>query len=137
MKIIKSAAIATILRETWPSLRQIWIFDRALVCITQVEIEAIIKEVWEKMIASGEKLDCDERALFLHAAVKKYWASNYAGNETFAFGEVAGTIFNGWSDTHNQNVAVTESGRTILIEPQTKEIWTAHKTDDQPYWMRF
>jgi hypothetical protein len=137
MKTRNTDDIRRILKQTWPALEQIWLFDHEMVCISAPEIEAIVKEVWQKMKQLGEKLDCDEQALFLHAAVKKYWAVNYKGDGALAFGEAAGTKFNGWPDIHNQNMAVCEDGSILMIEPQTKETWPAHKTDDQPFWMRF
>jgi hypothetical protein len=115
MKIIKSDNATNILKQKWKDLRQIWIFDIELVCISQPELKAIIDAVWQKMKQDGEKLDCDEQALFLHAAVKKYWAVNFDGDEALAFGETAGTMFNGWPDIHNQNIAICEDGSIIWV----------------------
>ena len=137
IKIRKSKDVVKILKQTWPLLSHIWIFDRKLICISASEIESIVKAVWQKMKNAGEKLDCDDQALFLHAAVKKYWAANFKGDQPLAFGEAAGTMFKGWPGVHNQNIAISESGKILMIEPQTKEIWGAHKTDDQPFWLRF
>lgn len=133
----KAQDIRKILTQTWPQLGQIWIFDQQLKCLPVKEIETMVIAVWEKMKNAGEKLDCDDQALFLHAAVKKRWALNSPDNEALCFGEVAGTMFQGWSDTHNQNIAVADDGKIWLIEPQTKEMWPASPNDDKPYWVRF
>ena len=137
MKIYSANQITNILKRTWPGLAQIWIFDRELACLSRTEIEAIVETVWHKMQAAGEKLDCDEQALFLHAAVKKHWAALAGDNAALGFGEAAGTMFNAWPDIHNLNVAVLEDKNILIIEPQTRESWPAHATDDRPFWMRF
>jgi len=137
MRILKADEIRTILRAEWRDLTQIWMFDQNYACISKIELEDIISIIWQKMKKSGEKLDCDEEALFLHAAVKKYWAQMSTVNVALAFGEVAGVMFNAWPSIHNQNISIADDRTVLLVEPQTKEIWKANRKDDRPYWMRF
>lgn len=136
MKTRTADEIRKTLKETWPQLSQIWIFDHKLDCIEKDELKAMISTFWNRIKNKGEKLDCDDQALFFHADAKKYWANHSTGYNALCIGEVAGTQFQGWPDVHNQNIAIDDKGEILLIEPQTKEIFKANSIDDLPYWVR-
>jgi hypothetical protein len=134
MTVEPSRRIRQSLKDVWPELQFIWLFDRRYICPTHDELIKVIDKVWTRQKSRGELVDCDEQALFLHSDVKKHLAKTDT-DYTWAFGEVALTMSNGWPGPHSQNICVTKEG-IYLIEPQTKEIWKAHKRDDEPYWVR-
>jgi hypothetical protein len=124
--------VKMILKTTWPHLTQIWPFDQKYPCLKRDEYIYYIDRAWEKQLG-----DCDDRALFLHSDVKKEFYKDYPEQNSLAFGEVFGDLFNAWPALHNQNIAVCDEDTILMIEPQTKDYWNAHAADDRPYWVRF
>jgi hypothetical protein len=90
-----------------------------------------------------EWFDCDDFALVLHSSIirqrykkikrqklpKKQWLP-------WSFGQVWLTKVKGEKTSHAINICYTSDSGLLLIEPQTDEIWKAHKKKDNPFFIR-
>jgi len=120
MKTITADKAREILKQKFPGLKHIWIFDRRLVLLPDKQVEEVLKEieVYKKQF-KDQLFDCDDFALVANAFVKLRIAErNLPYN--WAFGEVS--LVNPERGTHNQNIFITEDFKAKLYEPQNSEI---------------
>lgn len=141
--------IVNLLKRVWPSLADcmpgksnIAIPDGTYWLLARTDIESIVRDTWlEKYKYVAEGFDCDDYALIFHAfTVQERYKRMRAAGETgwlpFAIGEVWGTRLNKNNGGHAVNIAITQAGEVLLIEPQNDNIWSADPDNDHVHYIR-
>jgi hypothetical protein len=134
---ISSKELRKELKKVWPQIGFMWVPDYRLWKPTLEQLRwAIAVSKVDRAKFLDDINDCDDFALQLNADIKRMRAyDGEAGKipkdqwHPWAFGEVFGTKFNGWSNAHSANICMCREG-IYLIEPQTDEIWEAEPPDD-------
>jgi hypothetical protein len=90
-----------------------------------------------------EWMDCDDFALLLHSDIIKRRYEKIIKNKfekerrlPISFGQVWLTKVKGENTAHAINICYTSDNGIMLIEPQTNDIWKAHKKKDKPFFIR-
>ena len=114
---MKAPKLRSILQEHWPECVVPWLTDTVY---TIPSLSDLKKAVSELVKPDGkfqpERNDCDDYALHLHSAVKKWVRDNTEGFQ-WPFLEVFVI-----DRHHNMNACYTDSG-LYMVEPQTGDIW--------------
>lgn len=133
--IILASELREVLRAQFPALRFIWCFDRRYYLPTTAQLKEAIKTAAAALPTGeeyrGEASDCDEFALFTHAAIKRVVVAE--APTSWAYGECS--YFEAFGGVHNACILVASDHAVYLHEPRTGEVYRA--TDQNVYWVRF
>jgi hypothetical protein len=114
---MKQRKVRDSLQKRFPQCVVPWLTDTEYDIPTPDQLRAAVADCVE---VDGrfepERNDCDDFALHLHSAVKK-WVRDTTTGYQWPFGEV-------FVPGHNQNACLTTDG-WYMVEPQTGAIWKA------------
>jgi hypothetical protein len=144
--IRKASEIRELFQDKFEVLKQpntIWLTDRRYYCPPRELVLDIFSRIVENrkdwLRVRGDHWDCDDIALMVHFYFKHIWANSDIGEikgvrYPVAFGQAIGTVWNGWEDVHEANVAVTPEG-ILLLDAQTADNWYANPPPDDDIFL--
>ena len=112
---LKSDQIRDILKNKWPDLKYIWLFDTIYTAIDVSQFEKIIKPVQQKF--HQNKFDCDKFAMTTHVQV----ALEIAADDNFSYAITFGQIMTKHlisKQIHAVNILIDTDLKINLYEPQ-------------------
>ena len=125
------------LKDGIQELQYVWCWDTDYYIPTLDALKTMVALVSVKeMQFLGQRFNCNDYALTLHANVVKVVAANRPedvqeeGWFGWSFGRAAGWQFKSKKEKHQINICLTREG-IYLIEPQTDEIWEYDASIDQ------
>jgi hypothetical protein len=143
------------LKEAWPNLRYIWMWDRNYYLITKGQLDKIIEFVlkakvsfpdydaveFDKLYNMGEYFDCDNFAAGGDFLAKLYGKLLAEKGEIprlpIAFGQARGNEFRQIPMLHALNIAVTQEGIYFIDFDDRGRIWQANKDWDSIFYVSF
>jgi len=127
-KIMSAASLAKIIKSK-TNFEKIYFGDKHYIVRSyhyywKIVLDSFIDRYKRKFTV----FDCEDYSLILHAFVRQL---QYYKNEELplAFGEVWLKESNGRSRSHALNIAVTDEGEVILIEPQSNKVRSLNDKD--------
>ena len=122
MKEVSAEKVRNILRQQWPELKYVWVFDRRVSLLSCTAAENLLDNLQGfAQRFEYELFDCDDFSLVANAFVKLKIASE---RETYkynwAFGEVMGE--QPGVGVHIQNLFITDDEEVFYYEPQLRQI---------------
>ena len=112
---LKSDQIRDILKNKWPDLKYIWLFDTIYTAIDIPQFEKIIKPIQQKF--HQNKFDCDKFAMTAHVQV----ALEIAADDSFLYAILFGQIMTKHlisKQIHAVNILIDDDLYINLYEPQ-------------------
>jgi hypothetical protein len=135
------------LKEVWPSLRHIWLFDRVYNVPTVAKLKStcnLIKDVTislsnrevhiEDLHNVGEVWDCDDISM-LAAALVKLVAKEKGAQLPQPFGRAMGNEFRGMQILHSLNICYTQDGVYFVDYDDWGRIWKADPENDNIFFV--
>lgn len=108
---------SSLLHAAYPNA-EIHVADKDYECPTEERLwDELVTSYFEDYEYLKETLDCDDYALLLHAWIRQKQYKEKWG-KPLAFGEA-------WSKTHAVNIAILNTGKVVLIEPQNDRVLDA------------
>lgn len=142
------------LKETWPNLRHIWMWDKRYYLPTMEELEKIVSRVLKAMITlpdydgvifgrlynMGEYFDCDNFNAGGDFLAKLYGKLMAEKGEIprlpLAFGKAQGNEFRQIPMLHALNIAITQEGIYFIdFDNGEGRIWQANKDWDSIFFV--
>ena len=124
------------LNVLWPSLEDIWIFDKKFYIPTMEEVAEVLKESEvPKYTFINEMFDCDDFALQFLAEYRRKWLDNWKKYVESPYPAAVGMIFcdrvRGMDMLHQVNIAFCQDAVYIIdTTPMANRLWKASSQTD-------
>lgn len=139
---ISSAEIRQRLKNQWPNLHQIWLFDENFWLPSREDLEHFVAQSKvNQMVYFPEVSDCDDFALQLYAEARRIRSVDAACGKVpkdewvpWAIGRAVGTVIAGIKAVHAINICVILE-QVLLIDPQKDTIWESNKSKNELFFI--
>ena len=140
---INNRQIRKDLREMWPKLRHIWLFDRNFSIPTVDELKSILEEINNYKVANvglkdlyniGDVWDCDDFSVLATAFVRINWKLK-DNKLPIPFGRAMGNEFRGMPILHSLNICITQDGFYFIDFDDRGRIWKAGPDNDNIFFV--
>jgi len=125
------------LKEKWPELSDIWLTDGKYLLPEVSDLEPVFA-LWNLQLHDFKYVqnlfECEEFALFFHAAAKKYQIFNREDPLNWCLGECITKELLGFPMVHSCNLFLTKD-KIYMIEPQTGAYWEANPEEDKVFFV--
>jgi hypothetical protein len=122
---MKSSEIREKIREVFPNARNIWLTDKEYFIPKFEDVLRRVAVNWPNVKYGGPKSECEDFALFLHAAIKHQDIESDQEYNT-AFGEcIERTVLGG---VHALNIVICQEG-VFLIDPTNRSVRNPNNDD--------
>jgi hypothetical protein len=142
-----SRQIRAELKEMWPKLRHIWLFDRNYNVPTFEKIEASAKKignykimmddhtiVFNDLYNIGDVWDCDDFSMMASALIRVDWKLK-ENRLPLPFGRAMGNEFRGMPILHSLNICITQEGVYFIDYDDGGRIWKASPDNDNVFYV--
>ena len=132
------------LKQLWPKLRHIWLFDRLYYNPTLEELQQFLYWAKAQKIAEisyndmynvGDVFDCDDFSVVAAALSKIYVKHNFKGTLPWSFGVTMGNEFRGMPILHSLNICLTTEGIYLLDYGDRGRLWKAAPENDSVFFV--
>jgi hypothetical protein len=131
------------LKEIWPRLRHIWLFDRNFSIPTVEELKGILEEINNYKVADvglhdlynvGDVWDCDDFSMLASAFVRVNWKLKN-NRLPLPFGRAMGNEFRGMPILHSLNICITQEGIYFVDYDDGGRLWKASPDNDTVFYV--